>query len=713
MFNKTYKKQINNKLITCKRYSKSKKNGFNTTNKIIKKSKNKIITLKGGASNPKFSFTLDEILDNIIDIINKGLNIKSIDKLNLIITNLEEYTIKNELNYEINYYIMQIIENIRIFIEYFFVCESEYVTNTVCEKSKTNIDNKILKIYELIKIIKNIILLNKIQFIIKNNIVIENIDELEDLIIKLEKYKIHNIVDKLIDNINNLIEYYLRCNEEYKTKTVCKNSITTINGIIIKIANLIKIFKNIILLNEIQSIIDDIYIDNKKNIDILNNLLKELISIIIKDIKDIKEIDVLVQNINNFISSITNYKKNNNLNINKSSIDSINSLKLNIKKNIDEIIKELINLSSKLLPLPSLNLQKKNTLPQILKQSSSNSRSFASSSRFANGPSRFANGSSRFAKRNANNVRSARSARHKEPLLSEYSGLNNCGNGCYMNSSIQLLFSIPLFNQIIKYINSLSPDKLVKNIKFGKDIYEDPSYIEYVKALNSISDLFETQKGKTIDITKFYPILYIGDKFSVQDATQFINNLLDNITEILHSQSQENPFEIKIKSVLSSMEAPIYTSEKTNSDNILHLVLNKEDSRNPIGLNDLIKKINIKEITDKELHDFNNKHAFKQLNIEKTSQYLLLDIKRFDNFNRKLNNQIVPEPILRINDKSYKLKSCIVHFGKTTGGGHYIYINFNDNGEPMHVISDTLISNYNNEDYIKNGYIYLYEQIHI
>ena len=115
-----------------------------------------------------------------------------------------------------------------------------------------------------------------------------------------------------------------------------------------------------------------------------------------------------------------------------------------------------------------------------------------------------------------------------------------------------------------------------------------------------------------------------------------------------------------------------------------------------------------------------------------TKKYIIILIKRIFNIieyneNGRINQirfkikfRVEPNPLIYIdyypNQKTYKLKSCIIHVGNSFDNGHYVYLNFDDNGKPLHIIDDSVVYPYDGQtneynNYIRNGYFYLYEQI--
>ena len=704
MINKTYKKQNNNKLKTRKRYSKTKTNGVNT-NKIIKKNKrkSKIINLKGGAKNPKHpnhSEPLDKILDDI------------------------------------------------------FISLSNPFTHTIIEK---------------------------FQRIIK----------------KLEVYKKDNIIYLLIENINNLSINLKDC--EYANQ---KSKIDECKNFAKNVKELKQKLKLIVLLKQIHDTINQIDTENKTKIDYFTSLIAKLVSI-----TEDEKYDVFIQNLNNFNSSISEYKKDSNTNLNTGLRNSINDLKLNINKNIDDYITDFttdftilenVKPIRKLPPDPVLSAKPLNrpasyaTIPaSSAKEAPSSATGHASS---ATRPARSATGHASSATRPASSGKGPASSatghassatghaklivlippkvidfnpksnskhtisynnisdlnNETKKLLQEsdleiekekkkafnitgikliqnsqtkYTTLSNIrGSSCYLNSTIQFLFAIPEIREIIK---------------------ANPNNSNQTNALKLFLDYYEKNPGKILDIDDaeeenkeqtIYNQLYTLTKYAQMDVTEFF--LLKIFPFI-----ETNPIFIDNFSLIPREEITCIDDTKQEKnflregeyEKTLQIEINYET--------DVIQDLQyyIQRKYDNEIYDIKEKAIVEicksesnpegkakshKINSFNTNKYIILYIKRFkyidDKTSIKVRTSINPNPLIYIDpdQKIYKLKSCIIHIGTTIAGGHYIYLNFDDAGNPLHVIDDSRVYDYDGQtnesrNYIINGYVYLYEQIEI
>ena len=237
------------------------------------------------------------------------------------------------------------------------------------------------------------------------------------------------------------------------------------------------------------------------------------------------------------------------------------------------------------------------------------------------------------------------------------------------------------------------------------------------EALHNIFNLLKSKQGKQTSITKteisgLYSKLFVGDLFSEQDSQEFVNPILDGISSFLEIKLYNNPFTYDLVSVLECL-SNTKKSTKSETQTMLQLMFDKYDDFSHIS--DLINNLQTPEqIEYLASCDYNT--GIKQLLVKNTSKYLLIFLKRFahlrtsTNTGRKLSNQIYPDHTLNIDGKEYRLKSCVIQLGEINSG-HYVYLNFNESGDPLFVISDSTVQTYASYkvDYLGNGYIYLYE----
>ena len=353
----------------------------------------------------------------------------------------------------------------------------------------------------------------------------------------------------------------------------------------------------------------------------------------------------------------------------------------------------------------------------------------------------------------------------------------NFGSNCYLNTAIQFLFAIPEIRTMIKRSESneiaMKALQLLEtyfvggiNYRQGAILHIDDVRAEYAKKMElptitneMIPEVESDLKNKTI-----YNQLYVNDKYSQVDAFEFFilkifgsklldkepkfNELfgyqaddlalcLDGITQPIKNKENENEKTIQVqlyneydKPRLTEMISNNYGKKKSReSEELEDLIDNFKGVR---YLQECINDLYLEEIYDPKenaiLSDCisprnpNGSIISHKITNYNTKKYVILILKRFFtivefNIQHKIKFPIIPNPVITIdNNKNYNLKSCIIHIGESIRGGHYIYLNFSEEGDPLYIIDDESVYLYDGDtneshDYIKNGYIYLYEII--
>jgi ubiquitin C-terminal hydrolase len=299
-------------------------------------------------------------------------------------------------------------------------------------------------------------------------------------------------------------------------------------------------------------------------------------------------------------------------------------------------------------------------------------------------------------------------------------GLENVGNSCYLNASMQALFALkPFRDQILKEPNK---DDLRGELSelFSKMSKHNGVRIEMENHYGKIKQKLENNKN---------PFAVQMDK-TQQDAEEFLTAILDTITA---------NDEIGIKDIVQiSFEESIECLECKNITkgqgflNILQIPITKET------LVDCIKDIKSEDMTGMEQRRCENtkadgaqcgkNDARKEVRLIALPRVLIVQLKRFtwDKKNeraKKIFDNVIYEDTLEIpNDiigtdpkgvnKKYRLKAVVDHNGSCMGG-HYTATVFDDSDKKWYICSDSTIS-LNNKNgsfsHSKNAYILMYEE---
>jgi uncharacterized UBP type Zn finger protein len=255
--------------------------------------------------------------------------------------------------------------------------------------------------------------------------------------------------------------------------------------------------------------------------------------------------------------------------------------------------------------------------------------------------------------------------------------LENQGNSCYINAGIQLIDDLSFKNE--KKRSRQKPKELTtRNI------------LQLLKNRNENDELD--------DVLEMY---YEGVQ---ADADEFVKTILDLL-------SANNSIDIQVSEVTQFLQS--------KNNNRYRLV-----KENKLAMNTLDIFINdcktIQDCLDKSqseidvLEKGNYVYTHKKLAYEPEGKDLVITLKRYDYNGAKLQRKIEPESVIKFGDARYYLKGCIIHLGRSLTSGHYTYLKFNENGEPDVYISDDKVQRYKKydlNDYLKNGYIYLYKKV--
>jgi len=277
--------------------------------------------------------------------------------------------------------------------------------------------------------------------------------------------------------------------------------------------------------------------------------------------------------------------------------------------------------------------------------------------------------------------------------------LQNCGNTCFLNASIQALYNIAPLTELLlaqptnPYLQATDPVpyyywELIK--KFDETKNPTAAVPFTCQAGEGLKELDE----KSYDLIDFA----CG---SQQDATDFIwkflNELINKTTNQQLQSTINKLFEFTLPSTIKcpaiSDPIPLDPFESTSKDPALHLAV--ETKKNQTNFNSLdqclenyfsVEKLD--EYTD-PLIEIKRSDCTKQLSMESSPEILIISLKRFEFISpiqsKKLDHTITIPLNLNIaqfikngqrnpNQHAYDLIGVVVQSGGTIGGHYWAYV---------------------------------------
>lgn len=340
--------------------------------------------------------------------------------------------------------------------------------------------------------------------------------------------------------------------------------------------------------------------------------------------------------------------------------------------------------------------------------------------------------------------------------MNNINGFINLGNTCYLNSTLQIIFSIQEIKDYFvekKFLEELNSN--LKKINFKKDnnIKNNILFIQNFYTL--IRDYYQNNK-KTLTPQKLLnSIRNINNDFqgfNQHDSQEILLLILDVIHENLKYDIDINyqgiPKNSTDKLVIESINALTkilnykysivnelffgmyyYQYKSIENDSLDLLISKKFEHFNNLTLeyngNNLIENLDIffkNEILDSELHheETNRKYKVsKDIKIVNSPKYLFITLKKYNNVNKKHNNQYT-FPLYNLDFSkyclgydqyqcNYDLLGAICHQGNLDYGHYYTVLNKNNN---WIVLNDDDTENFNIEKnknrLFNDAYVLLY-----
>ena len=259
----------------------------------------------------------------------------------------------------------------------------------------------------------------------------------------------------------------------------------------------------------------------------------------------------------------------------------------------------------------------------------------------------------------------------------KYSGLKNMGATCYLNSIIQLLFSLSIFKK-----NIFECDFKRENFRKNK------IYCFQKLFYNMLKNGEEKNKDeiKTDFLMQAFGMKF-SDAFIQNDIQEFFITLSENMEKELKDKNIETIFGGKLKTIIKCTDIN-YSSEK--EDSFSDIQLPTENCKDIYDcLNKFTEKAFLKGENQYETEKYGKQNAIKETFFSLFPKILCLQLNRFilkNNSYEKNNNEIKYYKDLDLckyyyknskndeNDSKYILHAVIVHKGNIDRGHYKCYI---------------------------------------
>jgi ubiquitin C-terminal hydrolase len=274
--------------------------------------------------------------------------------------------------------------------------------------------------------------------------------------------------------------------------------------------------------------------------------------------------------------------------------------------------------------------------------------------------------------------------------MSHYKGLNNIGNTCYLNASLQMLLQNIDFCKVI--MNNLDKSPKINTLgEFILKYYKSPASSI---SPHEVKSLVETKKS-----------LFCG--FAQQDSGEFLIYFLDLLNDETKGEISKL-FEIETLTTLKcKLKVCLNKTFIKGKENFLILPIKQEyktldDCYRGYKTHDMLKDDNMvfcEKCQDKRIFS-------TRLEINNWPKHLIIWLKRFDK-KRKIN-QDIEIPLKWRHD--YILMGAVYHSGNVNGG-HYFYLSRDLGSNNWFMLNDSSVSQVESShinNYLNKGYIFYY-----
>lgn len=282
-----------------------------------------------------------------------------------------------------------------------------------------------------------------------------------------------------------------------------------------------------------------------------------------------------------------------------------------------------------------------------------------------------------------------------------YNGLLNQGATCYLNATIQSLFHIPFFRNVI--------------FQYESDDGRNDQIIDSLQKL-----FYNLEHGSySCSTNSFTSSLHMDQQaiFTQQDAQEFLIHFTETLENILKKDKEQKD---KISYIFGGKTIQTVQNDRhqiisSHEENIFELIIGLSDSVKS-SLSNLIRKETIDDYNDDKTKTVQT--VSMQTKLLKLPRILRLLIKRYrldktlnsfykDNSRMSFEDELDLAPYVYNKDQcgctKYKLYSVIVHQGQIGVGHYYSYIKPEMNDD-WYLFNDSFVNHSNMKDAIENNF---------